>query len=233
VSKPWRTLDRRDTADGVLELRQRDADDFLICVAGRVLMNSRASRSEEVLGVQTCSGLGGAARVLVGGLGMGLTLRAVLDTLAPDGRVTVAELHPVVAEWCRGALAPVSSAALDDPRVTLRIGDVAECIREGAAETNVYDAIVLDLFEGPHARTDAARDPLYGREAIRRSWRALAPGGVLGVWSEAQDRGFEDRLRKQGFEVETKRPGRGGLRHWVVLGRRPTEAGQGQGDAIQ
>jgi spermidine synthase len=204
----------------VLELRQRDVDDFLICVGGRVLMNSRASRSEEVLGVRTCAGLGDCARVLVGGLGMGLTLRAVLDTLSAGCLVTVAELHPVVAEWCRGPLAPLSASVLEDPRVALRIADVAECIREAAGSSQRYDAIVLDLFEGPHAQTNAARDPLYGRQAIARSWQALAPGGVFGVWAEAQDLGFEERLRRQGFAVETKRPGRGGLRHWIVLARR-------------
>lgn len=221
MSKPWRTLDQRETADGVLELRQRDVDDFLICIEGRVLMNSRASRSEEVLGSLACAGLGDSARVLVGGLGMGLTLRAVLDALAPEGRVTVAELHPVVAEWCRGPLAPLCSSAVDDPRVSLYAGDVADCIRKAASDTKGYDAIVLDLFEGPHARTHAKEDPLYGQRAIERTARALAPGGVLGVWAEARDQGFEDRLRRQAFTVETHRPGRGGLRHWVVLARRP------------
>jgi spermidine synthase len=223
LSKPWETLDRRDSPDGELELRRRDADDFLICVDGRVLMNSRASRSEEVLGVQTCQGLGSGARVLVGGLGMGLTLRAVLDTLDARSEVTVAELYPVVAEWCRGPLAPLSGAALEDPRVTLHIGDLADRIREAADGETRYDAIVLDLFEGPHAHTDARRDPFYGRQALERSWRALAPGGVLGVWAEAPEKHFEARLRAQGFVVESHRPGRGGLRHWVVLARRPVK----------
>jgi spermidine synthase len=221
VSKAWKVLDRRDSFDGVLELRQRDADDFLICVDGRVLMNSRASRSEVELGVRTCSGLGPESRVLVGGLGMGLTLRAVLDSLPETAAVTVAELHEVVAEWCRGPLAGLCAGALGDSRVSLRIGDLADRIREAADGQARYDAIVMDLFEGPHARTDAKRDPFYGRQAIERSWRALSPGGVLGVWAEAPDKGFEARLRAQGFAVEANRPGRGGLRHWIVLARRP------------
>jgi spermidine synthase len=221
VSRAWQTLDRRESADGVLELRQRDADDFLICVDGRVLMNSRASRSEEELGVRTCTGLAPGARVLIGGLGMGFTLRAVLDSLPEESQVDVAELHPVVAEWCRGPLAPVSGACLDDPRVSLRVGDVADRIREAADGDEAYDAIVLDLFEGPHAHTNATRDPLYGRQAIERSWRALRPNGVLGVWAEAREQHFEARLRAQGFIVESHRPGRGGLRHWIVLARRP------------
>jgi spermidine synthase len=221
VSRAWQTLDRRDSADGVLELRQRDADDFLICVNGRVLMNSRASRSEEELGMRTCAGLAPGARALIGGLGMGFTLRAVLDSLPEESQVDVAELHPVVAEWCRGPLAPVSGACLDDPRVSLRVGDVADRIREAADGDEAYDAIVLDLFEGPHAHTNATRDPLYGRQAIERSWRALRPNGVLGVWAEAREQHFEARLRAQGFIVESHRPGRGGLRHWIVLARRP------------
>ena len=132
VSKAWQTLDRRDGPDGVLELRQRDTDDFLICLDGRVLMNSRASRSEEELGVKTCAGLGVGARVLVAGLGMGFTLRAVLDSLPAESQVTVTELHPIVAQWCRGPLAALSGAALDDPRVILRVGDVADPIREAS-----------------------------------------------------------------------------------------------------
>jgi spermidine synthase len=205
----------------VLELRRRDADDFLICVDGRVLMNSRASRSEEELGTRACAGLVAGCRVLIGGLGMGFTLRAVLDSLHADCRVTVAELHPGIADWCRGPIAPLSGAAIDDSRVTLRIGDVADRIREAAEQGDHYDAIVLDLFEGPHARTDADRDPLYGREAIERGWRALLPGGVLAVWAEAPEKNFESRLRRQGFVLESHRPGRGGLRHWIVLARRP------------
>ena len=224
MSRPWVTLDERETEDGPLELRRRDRDDFLILVGGRVLMNSRESRSERVLGEKTCEGLGAGARVLVGGLGMGMTLRAVLDGLAPDASVDVAELHPIVAEWCRGPLAELTDGAVEDPRVTLRILDVAEAIREAAEGEGGYDAIVLDLFEGPHARTDAAGDPLYGAVAIDRTWRALSPGGVLGVWAESPERGFEGRLRRRGFGVEGLRPGRGGFRHWVVLARRPGPA---------
>lgn len=221
VSRAWQTLDRSDSPDGVLELRQRGADDFLICLDGRVLMNSRASRSEEELGLRTCAGLGAKARVLIGGLGMGFTLRAVLDSISDEGQVRVAELHSIVARWCRGPLAALTDACLDDPRVSLQVGDVADRIREAAAAAGSYDAIVLDLFEGPHAQTDANRDPLYGREAIERCWQALCPGGVLGVWAEARESRFEARLRAQGFTVESHRPGRGGLRHWIVLARRP------------
>jgi spermidine synthase len=230
MSRAWQTLDRRDSPDGVLELRRRGPDDFLICLDGRVLMSSRASRSEEELGVRTCAGLGAGARVLIGGLGMGLTLHAVLDSIPAESQVNVSELHAIVAQWCRGPLAALTDACLDDPRVSLRIGNVADHICEAADDTTAagsYDAIVLDLFEGPHAHTDADRDPFYGRQAIERSWRALRAGGVLGVWAEAREQRFEARLRVQGFVVESHRPGRGGLRHWIVLARRPQGMGRG------
>jgi len=221
MSRAWHTLDRWQSPDGLLELRQRDVDDFLICVDGRVLMNSRASRSEEDLGLRTCAGLREGSRILVGGLGMGFTLRAILDVLPPESEVHVAELYSIVADWCRGPLAALSGGCLDDPRVSLQVGDVIDRIREAAEGGGAYDAIVLDLFEGPHARTAASRDPLYGQQAIERSWRALRSGGVLGVWAEARASHFETRLRAQGFQVESHRPGRGGLRHWIVLARRP------------
>lgn len=221
MSRPWETLARSETPDGPLELRRRAADDFLILVNGRVLMNSRASRSEEILGVKACAGLGEHARVLIGGLGMAMTLRAVLDVVPETARVTVAELYPVIVEWCEGPLAELTRGAVSDPRVAASIGDVSARIRTAVAEGERFDAIVFDLFEGPHARTHPSGDPLYGSRAIDRTWRALAPGGVFGVWAEAPERKFEARLARRGFRVETIRPGRGGLRHWVVLGHRP------------
>ncbi len=221
MTRPWLTLERAETPDGLLELRRRGDGDFLICLDGRVLMNSRQSRSEEVLGTRTCAGLPRAARVLIGGLGMGLTLRAVLPTLSSEARVVVAELHAVVRDWASGPLATLNDHVLDDDRVEVVLRDVAGCIEDAAQAGGVYHAIAIDLFEGPHAGTDARSDPLYGTVAIERTWCALAKGGVLGVWVEAPDRGFEARLRRRGFRVETVRPGRGGLRHSVVLARRP------------
>ena len=221
MSKPWVSLDTRETSDGPLELRRRDRDDFLILVNGRVLMNSRESRSELVLGERACASVPEAGRVLVGGLGMGMTLRAILDTVPTSAKVDVAELHEVVGEWCRGPLAELTGGAVLDERVALHFIDVEEAIQKAGNASPGYDAIVLDLFEGPHARTNAEKDPLYGRKAIDRTWQALAPGGTLGVWSEARDEGFENRLRRRGFEIETQKPGRGGFRHWIILARRP------------
>lgn len=210
-------LARRETPDGRLELRRRGDDDFLVCLDGRILMNARQSRSERALAELACAALAGRAspRVLVGGLGMGLTLRAALDALPADADVEVVERNEVVADWCRGPLAAANGGCLDDPRVRLVLGDVAEAI----AGRRRLDAILLDLYEGPHAGTDARADPFYGRGAIAHARAALAPGGVFAVWSEDPDAAFEARLRRAGFTVERHRPGRGGRRHAVTLAR--------------
>lgn len=223
MARPWQTLDSADTEAGRLELRRRGDDEFLIVIAGRVLMNSRQNRSEVVVGRWPCEELAGhpAPRVLIGGLGMGCTLRAALDVLPASAQVVVAELNPAIERWCRGPLAAVHAHALDDPRVRVELADVARVIEAHAAkDAPRFDAIVLDLYEGPHAKTDAERDPLYGRRALERTRQALHPGGYLAVWSEAADAGFEKRLAGARFEVQRARPGRGGLRHSVHLARR-------------
>lgn len=232
MARPWLTIDRSETPDGPLELRQRGEDDFLITLGGRVLMNSHASRSEEALAGLTCARLAhrSAPRIVVGGLGMGCTLRVALDVLPAEARVSVCELNSVVAGWCRGALARVNGAALDDPRVTLILGDVSAHIREladGEAASRA-DAILLDLYEGPHAETDAERDPFYGAKALRATRRALAADGCFAIWSEGPDSGFERRLGQAGFAaVALHRPGRGGRRHAVYVAS--AEAAQGAG----
>lgn len=222
MAKPWQTLDRIDTADGPLELRQRGEDDFLITLSGRVLMNSRENRSEEALARFACAALGDrpAPRVVIGGLGMGCTLRVALDRLPAAAGVTVVELNEGVAGWCRGPLAPVNGSALDDPRVSVVVGDVAAHIRQLAEKPSAprADAIVIDLFEGPHARTDAEGDPFYGAKALRATRRALGADGVFAIWSEGPDEAFERRLGRAGFgDVKLHRPGRGGRRHAVYL----------------
>jgi spermidine synthase len=186
-----------------------------------VLMNSLSNRSEVVLGQLGCRQLQSATSplVLVGGLGMGFTLRAVLDALPATARVTVAELNPVVCAWCRGPLAALTASAVTDARVTVAIDDVAQVIRQTAVNGGeaCYDAIVLDLYRGPHAKTNQRDDPLYGSRAIENARAALKPGGVLAVWGEQYDEGFVKRLQGAGFTVTTERPGRGGLRHAVFL----------------
>jgi spermidine synthase len=226
MAKPWKTLDSIRTDEGVLELRQRDVRDFLITVGGQVLMNSLANRSEIVLGQLGCRHLKehAAPRVLVGGLGMGFTLRAVLDCLSACAQVVVAELNPVVVEWCSGPLAELTDHAVRDSRVTVEIGDVAELVSRTAKAVAAerFDAIIFDLYKGPHHRTDPVHDPLYGCRAIDNTRKALHLDGVFAIWGENYDEGFIKRLQQAGFKVHKTRPGRGGLRHMVFIAERLT-----------
>ena len=219
MTRPWKTLARAETRDGPFELRQRGDADFLITFAGRVLMNGYANRSERALAERACDALGRNAspRVLIGGLGMGCTLRAALDRLPANAGVEVCELHAFIAEWCRGPLAELNRNALADPRVRLTIGDIAA--RISTAERGSLEVILLDLLEGPHARSHPTRDPFYGTHALAAVHRALAPGGHFAIWSETRDEAYEARLAAGGFETTWHRPGRGGLRHAVYVSR--------------
>ena len=225
MPRPWTLLDAFDTAEGRLELRRRQGSrEFLITVGGRVLMTTASRRSEEVLAEAACNAVAKrrGTRVLIGGLGMGYTLRAALDHLRRDARVVVAELHPQVVLWCRTPLAELTGHAVEDPRVEVVVDDVARVIAEAAGEETPrepFDAIALDLYEGPHAATQARDDPLYGPTALARTRTALTPGGVLAVWSEEADGRFEKRLASGGFRVERLRPKAGGPRHVVYLAR--------------
>ena len=220
MTRPWQTLDRFDSDEGELELRRRGAREFLITARGRVLMNSAASRSETALAESACAELRGrpAPRVLIGGLGMGCTLRAALDALPAGATVIVAELHEAMVRWCRGPLAELTERAVDDPRVELRIGDVAREIGAAAAPSATrYDAVLLDLYEGPHPASQPRSHPHYGAAALARAHAALRPGGILAIWSEDPDPRFERALRRARFAVRLERPGRGGRRHAVYL----------------
>jgi len=215
---PWQTIDRVATREGPLELRRRGERDFLITIAGRVLMTSAAHRSEDALARLGCAPLQATARprVLLGGLGMGYTLRAALDELPRDATVEVVELNPRVVDWCRGPLAALTAAALDDRRVQVRVGDVARAIADAPAGR--YHAILLDLYQGPRARED---DQLYGAEALQRTRAALRSGGVAAVWSEEPDRSFEARLGAAGFRVQRHREAaHGGRKHVVYVAER-------------
>jgi spermidine synthase len=215
---PWKTLATVATAEGALELRRRGDGVFLIVIAGRVLMTSNDRRSEQALATLACQGLAAPRpRVLIGGLGMGYTARAALDALPAAAELVVAELTPEIEAWCRGPLAPLTGAALDDPRVRVVIGDVARAIAD--APRGHYHAILLDLYEGPHAATQRTDDPFYGRAALAASRAALAAGGVLAVWSEDPDEDFARRLVTAGFELEVRRLGKP-RRHVVYLARK-------------
>ena len=220
MALPWQTIDKIDTGENFLELRKRSERDFLLLVNGRVLMNSSANRSELTLGEHACRLVVDRPRprVLIGGLGMGFTLRAALDVLPRDARVVVAELNPVVVKWCCGPLADLTKSAASDPRVSIETDDVAAVIigasRKGAER---YDAIIIDLYVGPGVDTDEHYDPFYGSLALQTTAHALTPGGIFAVWGENPDAAFEKRLSSARFTVERLRPGRGGLRHVVYV----------------
>lgn len=222
MAQPWNTIEKVETVDGTLELRRRGERDFLININGRVLMNSSASRSEIALGETACRMIAERKRqrVLIGGLGMGLTLRAALDSLNPGAEIVVAELNPVVVQWCRGPLSSITDCAVDDRRVAVVIEDVASVIAKAAQNASArFDAIVIDLYEGPSFTTNSKNDPVYGSEALKKTASALSAGGVFAVWGENPEAGFEKRLAAAGFSVERLRPGKGGLRHVVYLAR--------------
>jgi spermidine synthase len=226
MARPWQTLDRHETSDGMLELRRRGDRDFLILLNGRVLMNSSASRSELALGELPCLTLASRPRlrVLIGGLGMGLTLRAALDALPTSARVVVAELNPAIVSWCRGPLAALTGTAVGDQRVTVVNGDVAEVIAAAARPgAEKYDAVIIDLYEGPGSGTDPQNDPFYGSRALLRAADALSVEGLFAVWGEQPDSAFEKRLGAAGFSFDRQRPGRGGMRHVVYVARKRVE----------
>lgn len=224
MAKPWRVVDSIDTEEGLLDLRQRGEADFLITIAGRVLMNSSANMSEIVLSELACESLKNKKqpRVLVGGLGMGFTLKAAIDNLPPDAEVVVAELNPIVEKWCRGPLAELTGGAVADPRVRVVIDDVAAIIRDVAmqGQEKRFDAIILDLYEGPYEGDQGRGEYLYGEAALALSRAALKADGVFAVWSEFPDKAFEKRLQAAKFSVNRQCPGRGGRRHVVYIARK-------------
>ncbi len=182
----------------------RRGGDFMIVLERNELMSTRMSGSEVALGTMTCERLRGhpAPHLLIGGYGMGFTLRAVLGLLGPDARVTVAELVPGIIEWARGPMAGMTDGCLDDPRVTLAMGDVAEAIRAGVGR---YDAIMLDVDNGPDGLTRPANDGIYTPGGLAEARRALRPGGVLAIWSAGADAAFTRRLGQAGFAVDEVR----------------------------
>ncbi|WP_293704668.1 spermidine synthase [Sphingopyxis sp. UBA6723] len=184
------------------ELRlYRRGDDFIIAIDRNELMSSRMSGSEEALATMTCERLRSAraASLLIGGYGMGFTLRAALATLGPDAKITVAELVPGIIEWARGPMAELAAGCLDDRRVELVLGDVSKAI--GAA-THRYDAILLDVDNGPDGLTREANEGLYSAAGLATAKAALRPGGILAIWSAAPDARFTRQLSAAGFQVE-------------------------------
>lgn len=216
---PLELLASVKTGAGELQLRKRGEKEFLVSIDGRVLMSSGDRRSEEAVATLACKAMVGvtAPRMLIGGLGLGYTLRAALDALPAMAVVTVAELTAEVETWCRGPLAPLTKGAVLDPRVTVVIDDVERVI--ATVPAGGFDAIVLDLYEGPHAISKRDDEPFYGRRALARTFAALSPGGVLSVWSEDINEGFAKRMTDAGFSTSVHHPG-GKRAYGVYLGIR-------------
>ncbi len=187
---------------GGQELRLfRRGGDFMIVLDRNELMSSRMSGSEEALAVLSCERLGdrAAPHLLIGGYGMGFTLRSALADLGPDAQVTVAELVPEIIKWARGPMVELAAGCLDDPRVRLIEDDVVAII---AAASGTYDAILLDVDNGPDGLTRNGNDRLYSMRGLAAAKAALKPGGVLAVWSAAPDNAFARRLADAKFSVE-------------------------------
>jgi len=221
---PWTFLDSAQAPGngGELRLYQRGAE-FSIRVEKCELMNSRHYGSEDALAELACKRTADRPhpRVLIGGLGMGYTLRAALNSLSAESRVVIAELVPAVVVWNRGPLAELAGNPLKDQRVIVRELDVGQIMREAE---HAYDAIMLDVDNGPEGLTRKGNDWLYGLSGLKVAHDALRPGGVLAVWSAGANDGFVRRLRKVGFKVDEvpvrARGARGGARYTVWLAGR-------------
>src|SRR4030088_3480543 len=198
---PWLQIDTARVPGSEVELRlMRRGAEFSMMLGPNELMNSRLSGSEEALATLACRRIAAVKRpnLLIGGLGMGFTLRAALAVLGTDARITVAELVPAVIAWARGPMANVFAESLNDPRASILIADVIEVIR---SHPSAFDAILLDVDNGPEGLIRKANDALYDLKGLKAIRRALRPGGVLAVWSSGPNPLFSKRLRDAGFDV--------------------------------
>jgi len=221
---PLQLIDTAQLPDGgTLRLMNRGAD-FSILFGRNELMSSRLRGSEEALATLACERLGARShpRMLIGGLGMGFTLRAAQHVLPARATIVVAELVPEILVWAKGPLAHLFGDSLSDPRVSIEIHDVHLCI---AAARPGYDAILLDVDNGPDGLIHAANDRLYGKPGLRAAHAALNPGGVLAIWSAYPDRAFAERLQRAGFAVDERKVratgGHKGAHHIVWLATKP------------
>ncbi len=221
---PWKLIGTGaipGTSD-TLRLMQR-GDEFAIWLGQNQLMSSRVSGSEEALATLACARTAGRKdrHILIGGLGMGFTLGAALAATNATTKIVVAELVPAVIAWARGPMTAIFNGALDDPRVDLRQADVVDVIRERKSR---YDAILLDVDNGPEGLTRPGNDRLYDSEGLQSIFSALRPEGVVAIWSAGPDGAFTQRLRRAGFAVDEisvrANGGRGGARHRIWLAAR-------------
>jgi spermidine synthase len=221
---PWSLLDTAQVPGGGDELRLlRRGAEFSIKLGNNELMNSRLSATEQALATIACEKIRTheRPRILIGGLGMGFTLRAALVVLGQQAHIIVAELVPAVVAWARGPMAEVFGNSLADPRVHIREADVGDLIGSGRS---AYDAILLDVDNGPEGLTRKANDRLYDLDGLAAAYMALRPGGVLAIWSSRPDPKFTQRLRKTGFDVvenpvRAKGP-QGGAQHFIWIAMR-------------
>jgi len=226
-TEPWLLVDRAPVPNQSEEMELlRRGKELVLRVGGRELMCSKVHGSEDALADLACDEIGTRpeARILIGGLGMGFTLAAALRRVGPEARVVVAELVSAVVKWNRGVLGEAAGFPLEDPRASVNECDVAEMIQ---AEPSAWDAILLDVDNGPTALTKSTNQWLYGAAGLEAAFVALRPGGVLGVWSAAPDSGFTRRMGHAGFDVVPEavrsRGARGGRRHVVWIGTRRAE----------
>ena len=202
--QPFLTIAEAETAEGAKLTLHRRGQEFFLRVNGQALMGTNAPESERMLAKLGCEGLRGkrGVRVLIGGLGFGFTLRAVLELLGEDGLVEVAELLPEVVAWNREHLAEVNGLLVDEPRVRMVLGDVYELMLKGEAER--YDAILLDVDNGPVAMVQEGNGRMYQADGLAMIWRVLKPGGCVAFWSASGDPAFVRRLAKAGFAVQVE-----------------------------
>jgi spermidine synthase len=223
---PWEFLDCSPVPGGEGELRlYKRGEEFSIRLDRCELMNSRMHGSEDALAELACARIADRSHphVLIGGLGMGYTTAAALHRLRADGQLVVAELVPAVVKWNRGPLSDLAGRPLENDRVTVREVDIAQILK---VEYGTYDAILMDVDNGPEGLTRKGNDWLYSRAGLAAALTTLRPGGVLAVWSASPNQAFAQRLREAGFEVDEvrvrSRGPRGGARHTIWLaGRSP------------
>jgi spermidine synthase len=221
--KPFELLGQTISPDGCVLKLVRRGDEYFILADGATLMSSRTHGSEEALAAFACQRLRNLKQpsVLIGGLGMGFTLRATLDLLSPDATVVVAELVPAVVEWNRGPLGPLAGRPLKDKRVRVEVADVAVAL---SSHPGQFDAVLLDVDNGPAAFTASSNARLYDQRGIAAAHAALKLHGLLAVWAARDDRKFAQRLRHGGFDVQVQRVrgrlNKGGARHIIFLSQK-------------
>ena len=225
---PWLQIDTARVPGADVELRlMRRGDEFSMMLGPNELMNSRLSGSEEVLATLACKRIGAvkSPHLLIGGLGMGFTLRAALAVLGPEARIVVAELVPAVIKWAKGPMADIFGDSLKDPRARILGADVIEVI---GSHSSAFDAILLDVDNGPEGLIRKANDALYDLQGLKAIRRALRPGGVLAVWSSGPNGAFSKRLDAAGFdvnEVAVRATAKGsGARHVIWFAAKPGRA---------